>query len=143
MASVSTIRGAIQTRIETTLTGLGLHVYSEWPDQITSPAVLVALSDGVGIEYEQTLGATDRMLLHFGLIVIVTLQGGLLNAQLALDPWISNTGANSIRVALAADRTLAGAVHGLHVRRVTDYGGLEVNGQQWLGATIEVDAHAS
>lgn len=143
MASVSTIRDAIQTRLETTLTGLGLHVYSEWPDQITPPAVLVALSPGVAIEYEQTLGATDRMLLHFELVVIVTLQGGLASAQQALDPWISNTGASSIRVALAADRTLSGNIHGLHVRRVTDYGGLGVNGQEWLGAKIEVDCHAS
>lgn len=143
MADVSTIRGAIQTRLETTLTGLGIHVYSEWPDQITPPAALVALSPGVGIEYEQTLGPTDRMLLHFEIVIIVTLQGGLGNAQQALDPWISNTGASSIRVALAADRTLTSNVHGLHVRRVRDYGGLQVNGQEWLGAKIDVDCHAS
>ena len=142
MADIGTIRGAIQTRLETTLSGVGLHVYSEWPDQIVPPAVLVAIAP-LGVEYEQTLGATDRMLLHFNLVVLASLQGGLVNAQAAIDPWLSNTGASSIRVALAADRTLNGGVHGLHVRRVRDYGGVQINSQEWLGATIDLDVHAS
>lgn len=40
-------------------------------------------------------------------------------AQMRLDPWLSSTGAESVKAALEADRTLGGTVSDSHVTRVS------------------------
>lgn len=136
MATISDVRDGLAIRLRTIT---GLQVYEEWPDQIVPPCALIR---PVSAQYEQTFGA-DWTSMQLEVVVLVQLKPGLRNAEIALEPYISNTGASSIRAAIAGDRTLpvggTGTVRGTFIRGWRNYDVVEVNGQEWLGATIDVE----
>lgn len=131
MATIADIRAGLATALRTIL-GLQVADGGYWPDQMTPPAALPRISAGA---YEQTFGA-DWETKDFEVIVAVALKGGLENAERAIEGYLSNTGAASIRVALAADRTLGGAVRYTRVHGFRDYDSAEINGQEYLSATV-------
>lgn len=131
MATVAAVRAGLAGR----LGGLGLNVSNEWPDTVIPPAVLIR---PVSAEHEQTFGS-DWTSMHFELLVVAGTKAGLKNAEVALEPYISNTGANSLRAAIAGDRTLGGAVKYTFIREWRNYDVVEVGGSEFLGAVVAVD----
>ena len=144
--------------INTVLTGLagpfrtlGINAYEQWSEQISGPAVMFKPPSG---EYEQAFGASGdaRMVMRVEAEVLVPLAGGIVNAQVRMNNYLSNTGASSIRVAIAADRTLGGAVnyalcHGWSGYDVKVIGGDKSDtrdgGVEYLGATVHIEVAAS
>ena len=140
MATISNVRDGLAARLNTIG---GLHVYNEWPDTITPPAALIRPASA---QYEQTFGS-DWATMQIEVLVVVGLKAGLANAERALEPYISNTGTSSIRVAVAADRTLAlsgtGTVRGTFVRGWRNYDVLTIGESDYLGATIDIECEMS
>ena len=140
MATISNVRDGLAARLNTIS---GLHVYDEWPDTITPPAALIRPASA---QYEQTFGS-DWATMQIEVLVVVGLKAGLANAERALEPYISNTGTSSIRVAVAADRTLAlsgtGTVRGTFVRGWRNYDVLTIGESDYLGATIDIECEMS
>jgi len=137
MAGITDIRDGLATRLRTI--GAPLNVYDEWPDQVVPPAVLVRPASA---QYEQTFGA-DWTSMQLECLVVVTTKGGLKNAELALEPYISNTGASSLRAAIAGDRSLGGNVKYTFIRGWRNYDVVDVNGMELLSAVVEVDCELS
>ena len=140
MATISDVRDGLAVRLRTIS---GLHVYDEWPDTITPPAALIRPASA---QYEQTFGA-DWATMQLEVLVVVGLMGGLANAERAMEPYISNTGTSSIRVAVAADRTLAlsgtGTVRGTFVRGWRNYEPVAINELEYLGTVIDIECEMS
>lgn len=131
MAAISDIRAGLATALRT-ISGLQVVDGGYWPDQVVPPAALPKI---VGGAYEQTFGA-DWETKDFEIHLAVGFKAGLTNAQRAMELYLSNTGASSIRVALAADRTLGGAVRYTRIHGFRDYDSGEINGQEYLTAVI-------
>lgn len=138
MANIADIRAGLQARLATIT---GLHSYVEWPDQVTPPAALIK---AVAAQHEQAFGAGDAITeMQIEVHMLLALKGGLVNAQRAIELYLSNTGASSIRVAVVADRTLGGNVSYAFVRGWRAYDTVEVNGQEYLGAIVDVEVRHS
>lgn len=135
MASISAIRDGIKARLATIT---GLRTYDVWPDQLHVPCVLVKPSNGT---FRETLGGVPSA--RFELILLVhPFQVGIARGQDRLDPYLDDTGSQSIHAALRGDVTLGGAVHTCDPAGWRDYGVLEVNGVPYLGATIDLEVWA-
>lgn len=109
MATVSSLRAGLANTLGT-YCDLNM-VYQEWPASPLFPCAIIEL---VGVQHEQTLGSssgTDLARYDFEIVVAVSESPPLEVAQQTLDNFVSNTGAKSIRAALAADRTLGGVAH--------------------------------
>lgn len=102
MADVTTVREAIATRLRTIN---GLNVYSEWQGNVLFPCAIVVPQAS---EMGQTMGPVDLTRFEFDIVVAMNLAGGLQNAQRQVDALVSNTGTDSVLVALSGDRTLGG-----------------------------------
>ena len=134
MANIADIRVGLQARLATIA---GLHAYTEWPDQVTPPAALIKAASA---QHEQAFGGGDAITeMQIEVHIALALKGGLANAQRAIELYLSNTGTSSIRVAITGDRTLGGNVQYAFVRGWRAYDTVEINGQEYLGAIVEVE----
>ncbi len=135
MADVSAIRTAIKTRL-TNAAISGLRVYPRWPDSVNLPCVIVHVPSW---SYRQAMGNVNAATVE--LIVIVAEWGqGMDRAQDALDTYLDDAGASSLKAALEADKTLGGSVSTLHVPGWRDYmEPVEVNGQKYVSVTLDVE----
>ena len=144
MTAIGDIRNGLATRLETIA---GLHVFDtgEWPDQITPPAALIKPARA---NHQIAFGAAgDQRTEHaFEVHVLVSLKGGLVNAQRALDLYAANTGVSSIYQAIAGDRYLGALVNYTQIRGWRDYDTVEVRlgdeAQEFLGAVVDVEVDA-
>lgn len=121
----------------------GLAVYDDWPNNAQMPCAIPEL---VGVEHEQTLGAStshDLAIYRFEAVVAVSLAGGLPNAQEQMDEYMSGTGSKSVRAALAADRTLGGACHSLFFGPWNRPSDEEISGQTYYVQRLPVEAWAT
>lgn len=135
MTLIADIRSGLKARLDTVAglkTGNG---GGEWPEQIVPPAAMIKT---VGGQYEQTFGA-DREKAQFEIHVALALKGGIVNAQKNIETYLSNTGASSIRAAIAGDRSLGATVHYTHIRGWRAEDTVEINGSEWMGAIIDVE----
>ena len=135
MSTYAQIRAGLLTQLQTLP---GINVAAEWPDQVVPPAVCVKLVAGT---YEQAFGAggdedTDITL---EIVVLLGLKGGLANAQRNIELYLDNVGTRSIRAAVIGDRTLGGVAQYTFVRGWRAYDTVEVNGAEWMGATVDVE----
>ena len=136
MATISSVRTGLRARLATIA---GINLYNEWPDTVTPPAAIIR---PVSAEYEQTFGA-DWTSMSLEVLVLVSTKPAIANAEIALEPYISNTGASSVRAAIAGDRTLGGNVRYTFVRGWRNYDVLDVGGFEFLGAVVEIDCEMS
>lgn len=114
----------------------GLRVFDYPTDQLEPPAAVVGLPLEVAYDYTKGRGS-DRAL--FPVFVVV---GGAFAraARDALGPYLAGAGSSSIKAAIEADRTLAGACATLGVANVrSDGSGITVNGVRYTGAIFEVE----
>lgn len=137
MASVTTLRDQLQTRLATIG---GLNAYDDWPDNFFAPGAIVV---PIATQHEHTFGPTDLSRFEFEIVVAAPMQGGLKLAQELLDAYTSNTGASSVRAALAGDRTLGGNAHDLFYQPWTRPDVEPINGQEYLGQRLPITVWAA
>lgn len=122
-----TLATAIATAVATT--GLRMPADGSYPDQITPPCALLTPTDDEGLNLDDT-----NTLETFELLVAVQAGGSMRAAMAALHPYLSRTGAQSVRLAL---RTGLGG----NLIRVTrrQVGRFDVDGTIVVGARFELE----
>lgn len=134
MSHVSDIRTGIQTALQNP-TQTNLPTYDTANDNPQVPCAVVFIDDPVWEPDTMNQGA---ILYHF----IVTLLAGRVAedaSQTLLDGFMSYTGPNTVRGAIAADTTLGGVCSYAFVRRVTGYGPYKAGDTDYLGVQFHVD----
>lgn len=114
----------------------GLRVFDYPADKLDPPAAVVGFPTEIAWDYTKGRGS-DRA--TFPVFVVV---GGAFSrpARDALGPYLAGSGAQSIKAALEADRTLAGACATLSVAQArSDGSGITVNGVPYAGAIFDVE----
>jgi len=133
VASLTQLRDGLKTRLATIS---GLRAYAEFPDAVVVPAAIVRPLRG---QFRSALSGHPQT--AFEVLVLVSMPR-LDKAQDALDPYLADTGASSIFAALEGDRTLGGVADDILVGTDDwdwrDYGGVVVNGIEYLSARIDV-----
>lgn len=126
---------AIRTNIATAVGAIsGIQTWPFLPDQLLAPAFAAG---EVEITYNRTFsvgGLTE-------LLVKGRLYAGRSDpktGQNSLDSYLAPTGALSIKAAIEADKTLAGACRTLLVERVHAYGQYMVGADEYYGAQFDV-----
>lgn len=137
VADLSAIRSGLAARLAT-LTSLRA-AHATWPDQVTTPCAIVMPRSG---NWRLALAGVPTFSFEVTLLVAPLQQRGLKRAQDELDAYLDDTGAGSVHAAIRGDVTLGGTVSTCDVTGFTDYGGLEVNGVEYLGVKIEVEVWA-
>ncbi len=115
----------------------GLRVFTYPPDKVTPPAAIVAYPDA--IEYDATYaGGSDRAV--FGVHVLV---GAVSDraSRVTIGPYANRAGAQSVKAALEADVSLAGAAKTLRVQ-AGEFTRMTVAGVEYLAASFDVEVYA-
>ncbi|PXY21125.1 hypothetical protein [Prauserella muralis] len=135
MASVSALRDGIGVRLKTIS---GLNVLSRPGGNVITPAARVMPTR---ILYDSTMsrGADDFL---FAVLLLVSLTADI-EAYDDLDAYLAGSGPTSVKAAIEADGSLGGIADFARVREVTQYGWVEVDGVQYLGAEQIVEVTAS
>jgi hypothetical protein len=134
MASVSELRAGIKTNLATIS---GLRVSDFQPDNINPP---VAIVFPVALNYDETFHR-GMQTYTFAVQVIVGRQSER-SGQNSIDAYCSSTGANSIKLAIESDKTLAGKAFDLRVTDMRNYGELLVGEVNYLSAEFVVLCYA-
>lgn len=136
MASLSSLRDGIKTRLATIS---GLRAYDTWPDQPNVPAAIVK---PLRWDYRQAIGGVNRVTFEIIILAAGYDASTIGRAQEKLDAYLDDTGSNSVKAAIEADKTLSGSASTLQVPGWTDYGVLDANGIEYMGAKLEVEVWA-
>lgn len=134
MAAPSAIREGLRVRLATIT---GLTGYAKPKGTPVLPAGLVLPRQ---IAFDETMGRGSD-LLNFEVLILVSLVTADMAAE-DLDPYLAGSGSQSVKEAIEADATLAGAVEWTVVKGVTDYGDVEYSGKLYLGARFVVEVLA-
>lgn len=131
---LAAVMAALGTRLETIP---GVRIYPYPPDKVAVPAVLVSWPDG--IDYDQTMaGGSDRVLVP----VFVLVEPGQARTRVAeLAQYTNRAGASSVKAALQAAPTLAGAAKTLRVVR-SEFTTVEVAAVAYPAARLDVEVYA-
>lgn len=108
MANENLLRDGLKTRLATITS---LNAYDDWPDHFDPPGAIVL---PIATEEELTFGSNASAALtqfDFEILVAVSYVNGLKHAQEQLGGFVSPHGSESIRAAIAGDRTLGGIAH--------------------------------
>lgn len=133
MAEIGTVVAALAAAVATT----GLQVLQELDYRITPPAALID-----GPEQQTPTNLTETEFTETYSIIVVVPFNDQVIAQREIRPYLSTSGAKSIRQALMADQTLGGAVFGLEVGTPTKPGAVPVDEDEetfFFGALIPVE----
>lgn len=131
MASLTAIRKGLATQLATIS---GLRTFHTDPDKVELPAAVVGPPDDV--LYDETY--KDTVCWHLPVRLIVS-RWDAARAQDQLDPYVSNTGASSVKLAIEADRTLGGVADSTRVVSMRGYGRVSWNGVDYLGCDFHVE----
>jgi hypothetical protein len=134
MASITELRAGIKTNLATIN---GLRVSDYQPDSINPP---VAIVFPVSLNYDETFHR-GMQTYTFAVQVIVG-RVSERTGQSAIDSYCSSTGANSIKLAIESDKTLAGKAFDLRVTDMRNYGELIVGEVNYLSAEFVVLCYA-
>jgi hypothetical protein len=130
MATVSTVRDAIKTRLATVS---GLRCYDTEPDTVLWPCAIV---EWLSTDYHQASSGLVRYEFNV-LLIAAPMQNGLPIAEHARDAYINTADAASIYKAIEDDDTLGGTVSRCIVR-----GSRRWNDEDYIGAVFELEAYA-
>ncbi len=134
--SIGTIRTGMATRLATIS---GLRAASTWPDVINPPLALVEAPSGI---YHTTF-ETAETTYQLDVVILVSMTGGLSRAQDALEPYISPSGASSLRVAVEGDSSLGGAAEYAVALGFDKPAVLIVNDVEFFGTTVHFEVQAA
>lgn len=142
------VRAAVKAALDAAMLP-GLTVYEHWPNNpgVESGGGCTCLLNLGSIEYGETFGS-DHSVVTLELHVFTALAGGFPNAEINLDPYLSNSGARSILQAIRGNPYLSGQVlYCLPPLRIRDYGekvlGPEGRGLAVVGAIIDLEVHVA
>lgn len=134
MASITELRAGIKTNLAT-INGLRISDYQ--PDNINPP---VAIVFPISLNYDETFHR-GMQTYTFAVQVIVG-RVSERTGQSTIDSYCSSTGANSIKLAIESDKTLAGKAFDLRVTDMRNYGELIVGEVNYLSAEFVVLCYA-
>jgi hypothetical protein len=135
MASIAQLRSGLATALATLP---GVRVYRSLPDEVNVPAALVSFEK---VSYDKASGRAVAMY-QFKVTIAV---GRTVErvAQSNLDLYVDQSSKQSVKVALEADPTLGGVAYDVYVPELNAYGGITLNGIDYLGAEFSVTIYAS
>ena len=135
MAVLSDVRAALAAAVDNVP---GLRATGSMAGEISPPVAVVVPARGPFITYGETMeaGVADYELEVILLVSYADERSG----QLLLDGYLSATGPNSVRAAVAADPSLGQVVDYAVVTVAQDYGLIDWAGVQYLGARLLVTA---
>lgn len=114
----------------------GLRVYDYPPDSVAAPAAVVGYPDTV--TYDETMArGTDSCVIP---VTVLVTSGSDRAARDALSPYLSGTGAQSIKAAV--DGSLGGLVKDARVARADIPAGVIVAGITYDAAEFSVEVYA-
>lgn len=144
MSTLAAIRAGLVTNLnvlKTTYQDMQISPYIL--SNPTLPTIWVKPTPGGVTEYHQameTMGNPDGQLTWSITVQAFVATGGDITAQMVLDELLNTTGPHSVKAAIEADKTLAGAAEDLVVRRVTSYQEYQrADGTMALGAEWVVE----
>lgn len=111
----------------------GLRVSAYVPEQ-PNPPIAVIMPPSIVFDTAFSRGSDEY---RFTVLVIVGRVDDR-SAQANLDAYCDPTGSLSIKTAIEADKTLAGAAYSLRVQEMRNYQALNVGEVQYLGAEFVV-----
>lgn len=131
----------VRDRIKDKLSDIdGLRAYDVWPDLPNLPAAIVS---GQRAEYHHSMGTVGHTLFVFEIVILAaSAQAGFARGQDALDPYLDDQGEQSIKAAVEVDPTLGGITSAVVITEWRDYGVMEVGGQEYVGARLELEVYS-
>ena len=133
-ATPSQIKDALKVALETIP---GLRAYDYQPDQVNPPFVFATLEE---VTYHGAMGA-GNIVNRFSVTVVVQRASERV-AQDKLDGYVAYDGAQSVRQALEADRTLDGVVQDLIVTGATNITNIDANDTLYLTVDFQLIVYA-
>jgi len=125
----------IQTAIKDRLASIsGLRAYATEPDKMNFPCAYPRLVDW---SFDNDFDGDSVW--HFDIWVLVGLEPGFGRAQTWINPYLSPSGTNSIKLAIDADPRLGGKVSSARVSGGGAYGRVDVAGIAALGASVRLE----
>jgi hypothetical protein len=134
MASITELRAGIKNNLAT-ISGLRTSDYQ--PDNPNPP---IAIVFPISVNYDEAF-QRGMQTYTFAVQVIVG-RVSERTGQSAIDAYCSSTGANSIKLAIESDKTLAGKAFDLRVTDMRNYGELLVGEVNYLSAEFVVLCYA-
>jgi hypothetical protein len=133
VAAPSTVKAGLKSRAETIT---GITGYDRPGGTLNLPAVLILSGP---IVFDETMGRGSDTLTFDALLLVA--EPTLELAAEDLDPYLSGSGASSLKAALEDDTTPITGVDYVLVPQVTQYGDVEYAGKQYLGARFSVEVN--
>lgn len=134
-ATISQVKDGLKARIETIS---GLRAFDYQPDQVNPPFAFPTLDT---ITYHQTGMASGGVVMNFTITLIVN-RASERTAQDQLDQYMSFSGAQSLRAAIEADRTLGGVCDDLIVTNAENLTNIDANDTLYLTVDFKVTVYA-
>jgi hypothetical protein len=136
-ATVDEIQSGIKARLATID---GLNAYATEPEKPNPPQAYPRLVDWT---YDDTLefGGEVSMVYHFDVWVLVPLPD-FNRAQTMLNPYLSPTGARSVKLAIEEDISLGGIVDSCRLTGGGSYGRAEIAAIPVLAASMRLEVFA-
>lgn len=132
MASVSQLRDGLASAMSTIT---GLRTSATVPDN-PRPPIAVVMPERIAYDLNANRGAD---VFYFTIILIVS-RADDRSAQNNLDAFL--TGANSIKTAVEADRTLGGVANTCRITEMTNYASIPIGEVLYLSAQFTVEVIA-
>lgn len=133
--SVAAIASGLQARLATIT---GLRAYSYQPEQLNPPFAYPILN---GATYHRTMGMGNAVTQLDWTVSVIVGRYVDRTAIVALDGYLSPTGATSIRAALEGDLTLGGACADLIVGSSANISALEQDDAEFLQITFQLTVY--
>ena len=134
-ATISQVKDGLKARIETIS---GLRAFDYQPDQVNPPFAFPTLDT---ITYHQTGMSSGGVVMNFTVTLIVN-RAVERTAQDQLDQYMSWDGAQSLRAAIEADRTLGGVCDDLIVTNAENLTNIDANDTLYLAVDFKVTVYA-
>jgi hypothetical protein len=133
-ATPSQIKDALKTALQTIP---GLRAYDYQPDGVNPPFAFSTLDE---ITYHGAMGAGN--IVNRFTVTVVVQRVSERTAQDKLDGYVAYSGAQSVRAALEADRTLGGVVQDLIVTGATNITNIDANDTLYLTVDFQLLVYA-
>lgn len=134
-ATISQVKDGLKARIQTIS---GLRAFDYQPDQVNPPFAFPTLDT---ITYHQTGMSSGGVVMNFTVTLIVN-RAVERTAQDQLDQYMSWDGAQSLRAAIEADRTLGGVCDDLIVTNAENLTNIDANDTLYLAVDFKVTVYA-
>ena len=134
-ATPSQVKDGLKVAIETIP---GLRAFDYQPEQVNPPFAWPTLDE---IRYHETGMGSGGVVMDFTVTVVVFRQSERV-AQEALDKFTAFSGAQSLRSAIEADRTLGGVCDDLTVGSASNFTNIDANDTLYLTMDFKVTVYA-